>query len=611
MKRKPFEPNLNTPADQINEVEQYKLKHGLPGTLHEDFRNDLENDIGKEAEQIAKSHGIYLEFNRAGDTKNKEWMYMVRLANPSGGPVNREQYRVIDELSKKYTVSSVDGNPSIRLTTRQTFQFHWLSKKATLDLVKTMAENGMNSLNGCGDNTRNVMAEPMSRFSNDFNAVELGHKLGDYFQLPVEPFIKVFEIEPDKIRTPGETTGGKTFQYEKKLLNRKFKIAVSGVQRDNNGKLINVNGVEVRTNDLGIVPIIENDQVTKFQIYVGGGQGERNGKPSTAALSLPLCIVTENDLQRVCDAIVHVHADWGDRQNRHWARLKYVIKKMGIAWFREKVEGFLNEKLTLPIENYDPGPRVLNHGWQQQESNGKWAYGMFIENGRITDASPNGKLQSLIRHLMDSFNTEIIVTANQDLIFTNIEENDKAKFDAVLKEYNFGMRNNKEYSNLRKQSGACVGRDTCRLTYTDSEKFEPFLIDELEELGWGDLNESIGITGCERQCFRPSTKTIGLVGTGLDRYQFRFGGSVDTRYQGAPLMDSAGENIYLRMVPRDRIAPTIHELLKYYQSNKEADEDLGSFNRRIGNDALIAFFKENPNTSDLMEKPFNTSCVID
>lgn len=144
---------------------------------------------------------------------------------------------------------------------------------------------------------------------------------------------------------------------------------------------------------MGVAPIVENGKVTKFQTYVGGGQGERNGKPSLATLAQPLCIVTEAQLLKAMDAVVKVHQEWGDRQNRIWARLKFVIKKMGLAWYREQVQKLVDFPLGDPNLNHDYGPRHLHFGWHTQPDNGLLTYGAFIETGRISDASPNGKLK--------------------------------------------------------------------------------------------------------------------------------------------------------------------------------------------------------------------------
>ncbi len=607
MKRKPFDPTFNTPADKLCKEELNKIAAGsIAGNVKQDFADPSRDDIPWESEALAKSHGIYLEFNRAKEsTEAKEWIYMMRISIPGGGPLTREQYNVVHDLATKYC-KDPDGIPSVRLTNRQNIQFHWIRKQHALTVIKTLAESGLNTLNGCGDNTRNVMACPVSRFSTVLNANELAQKAGTYFQLPIEPFISVWEIDPTKIRKPGES-----FNYGAKLLNRKFKIGFAAVIEDASGKLVVDNCAEVLTDDMGIIPIINNGKVNKFQIYIGGGQGERNGKPSLACLGKPLCQVDEKNLLKVMDAVVKVHQQWGDRENRIYARIKFVVKKLGIDWYRDQVEQLIGFKLEQPIANLDIGSRHMHHGWIKQPSNGLWTYGAFIENGRLIDNSPNGKLMEMVHFIMNKYDVEFIITPNQDALFCNLKENQKQEFENDLKSFGYGKRNGKEYSNLRLRSGACVGRDTCRLTYTDSEKFEPFLIDELEALGWGDLTESIGITGCERQCFRPATKTIGLVGSGFNRYQMKLMGTEDGKNQGLPLLSEDGDSIYLKSIPRERVAQVIDVLIKFWQANKKPNEELGYFNRRVGQAAIIAHFKENSVTADLMTKTLVADCVIE
>lgn len=604
--KKSFSPNFNTPRQDFSKEELNKLaSNGVRGNLAQEFRGDTP-DLAWEAEALAKSHGIYLEFNRAVTGDPKEWMYMVRVSVPGGGPVTREQWRVVDELSDKYTVDP-QGNTSIRLTNRQNIQFHWIKKPGVIPLVKGLAEKGLYTLNGCGDNTRNVMGCPLSHYSDVFNARAWAHKTAEYFRLPVEPFIEIFAIDPKYLRKPDES-----FAYGPNLLNRKFKIAFSTVHRDaRTGKLVPDNCVELLTHDLSVAPIIVNGKVGAFQVYVGGGQGERNGKPSTATLGKPLAIVPEAQLMKVLDGVVAVHQKYGDRQNRFWARLKYVILKEGVDAFRDKVSAHVGFKLSLPEPTLDYGDRHLHFGWHEQPSNGLLAYGVFIENGRLADNSPNGRLKSMVRDCLNKYPVEFMITPNQDVLFTNIPKNSMKDFEAAVKNYGYGARNGKAYSALRLHSGACVGRDTCRLTYTDSEKFEPSLIDDLEKMGWGDMKESIGITGCERQCFRPATKTIGLVGSGLDRYQFKLFGDESGRHQGKPLMSSDGEKMYLRSVPREQVAVVIDTLFKFYKQSRKADEGLGAFHRRVGPDGLIRHLQENDATRPLMDKPAPTDCVLE
>ena len=604
-----FQPNFATKDADLSKEELNKLaSNGMRGQLSEEFRSDTP-DLSWESEQLAKSYGIYLEFNRAQTGREKDWNYMLRIAIPGGGAITGEQWLKLDELSERYT-KGPSSAPSIRLTTRQAVQFHWVKKEAVIPILQSLAESRLFTLNGCGDNVRNIMSCPLSDFSV-FDGNQLARKLARFFALPTEPLVQIFAIDPNYLRETNESSERtssdlKQFQYSPKLLNRKFKIAISGVQRDSKtGKWVADNCVELRTNDLGIAPVLEDEKLLGYQIYVGGGQGEKNGKPTLSVLSQPLAFVSEEELFPVLDAVVRVHQEWGDRQNRHWARLKYIIKKQGIAWYREQVEVTLGNrfKLNNPLENHDCGSRHLHHGWIAQPGSSLLSYGAFFENGRITDGSPNGKLKSMVRETVKKYPVHLTITPNQDLLFSNIPTQVKEAFEADLITFGYGKRNDTPYSKLRLHSGACVGRDTCRLAYTDSEKFEPFLIDELEKLGWGDLAESIGITGCERQCFRPGTKSIGLVGTGLNRYQFKLMGTEDARHQGRPLYSESFHGTYLQSVPRERIALVIDAFFRFYTQEKKTGESLGYFHQRIGEAGLISYLSQDSATADLFKIP--------
>ena len=589
-------PNLRTPREQLCKEELNKLNSGgFVGQLQQNFQDLSVEELVWESEALAKSHGIYLEFNRDKTGSAKEWVYMMRFSIAGGGPLSREQWRIFDEVSEQHTANQ-DGKPSIRLTTRQNIQFHWVRKKSVREIIQRIAEARYYTLNGCGDNTRNIMGCPLSQHSTLFDSNALAQKFGKYFQLPIEPHLQIFGIDPTHERTPDEH-----FHYAPNLLNRKFKIAFSSIHLDEaTGRYVPDNCVELRSDDLGIAPILDGNKVERFQVYIGGGQGERNGKPSFCALGKPLGIFHEKHLASGLDAIVQVHQEWGDRQNRHWARLKYVVHAKGVEWYREQVRARIGNVFDLPDENLDVGPRHLHHGWIRQPDNGLWTYGAFIENGRLIDG-PGGDLKKMVRHLMETYPAKLMVTPNQDLLFTDIPGDSKTQFEADMRRFGYGTRQGREYSTLRKASVACVGLPTCRLSYTDSELFLPELMDELDQRGWGQMAESIGISGCERQCSRPATKTIGWVGSGKDRYQLKLLGTEDARHQGDALTDGEGK-VFLRSVPREQVADVVEALFGNYQANRQEGEAMGYFHQRTGLPAIIAFLKQHPKTATLMEK---------
>ncbi|MGH9878067.1 MAG: hypothetical protein ACRD5H_10550, partial [Nitrososphaerales archaeon] len=252
---------------------------------------------------------------------------------------------------------------------------------------------------------------------------------------------------------------------------------------------------------------------------------------------------------------------------------------------------------------------------RQPDKDGFWCYGAFIENGRIIDGSPNGDLKSMVTHLMNNYRgIELFTTPNQHLLFSNISEELKEQFEKDMKKFGYGFHKidngngtSRPYSKLRMLSGACVGRNTCRLAYTDSEKFEPYLIDELEEK-WGGMAESVGITGCEKQCYRPATKTIGWIGSGLNLYELTLMGTEDARHQGEPLTDPDTGEQYLHFVPRKNVVTVTDTLFEYYVTNRSQEEvkpgGMGYFLRRLGARKIISYLKSNPNTADLMKKTF-------
>ena len=612
------EPLLRTPEDKLGKVERFKLNSNMArNDLYNEFRSADADSIQEEAEQIAKSHGLYLEYNRAKAGRDKDWMYMVRLPVPGGGPLNSQQWQILDDLSEE-TTAEHNIQPSMKLTTRQNIQFHWVRKPDVIHAIQTIAKTGYYTLNGCGDNARNVMGCPLSRHSDVYNAHAKAQFFGRYFRLPAEPHIEVFEIDPEHDLAP--KTPDDRYRYGKQLMNRKFKIAFSAVHRNEvTGGLEKDNCVEVRTNDVGVVPVVEGDAVTGYQVFIGGGQGEKNGKPTFATLGKPVGIFTEENLKNGLDAIAKVHEEWGDRKNRHWARLKYVVHEQGVPWYQDRIRG-LGAVFDEPDPAVEPGPRHLHFGWHTQPDNGKLARGLFIENGRLVNRMPgtngpgdrqpeyctNEQLKAMVRCLMDRFDCELMITPNQDLLFTNIEPSQKTAFDEAMKDFRYREPERGEVSRLRVLSGACVGLNTCRLSYTESEQFEPELLTEMERRGYGEMNESIGITGCERQCFRAGTKSIGWIGQGPNMYALKVGGSEDGRYQGTWLVgeEHDGEQkMYLRQCKRERVPDVTQALFDYYLSNRQGEaEDMGAFHRRVGAQAIIDWLKRNEQTADLMEK---------
>ncbi|MDG6908283.1 MAG: hypothetical protein JRN20_21140 [Nitrososphaerota archaeon] len=292
-----IKPNLRTAPEDLSSTEKAKITtDGLrrvvrdvrsPANLSYQLRDTTFQEVAELAEILEKSYGVYLEYNRALTGDEYDWMYMLRITLPGGGPITRKQWQILDDVASKYTeTDNYTGKrlPSLRLTTRQNIQLHWVRKKNLVDSVREIAESGFYTINGCGDNVRNTMSCPLGHFSKVFNSNAWAQKVGRYFRLPTAAYMEIFAIDPKYLREGDNVSGaedsslGHHFAYGSNLLNRKFKIAFSGIIYDEKTTSYRQeNCVEVRTNDIGIVPILENDKVTRMQVYIGGSQGEKSG----------------------------------------------------------------------------------------------------------------------------------------------------------------------------------------------------------------------------------------------------------------------------------------------------------------------------------------------
>ena len=607
-----FNPILRTPLDQHNKVEVIKRRGLKAAPLEERLGDAAIEDVIDELKEQTKPLGLYVQtlrdpetgklLNDFTGTNKKQRMFMVRVTIPGGGIITPEVYLLFDRLANEYT-RNPDGVPSLRPTTRQNIQFHYVPLDKIKPLIQGIAQSGFIPLNGCGDNTRNVIACPVSIYSNVYNANANAQKFGSFFRLDEEPFFQVFEIHPSDY--PKEHRLDR-FNYGPQKLNRKFKINLSAGEVDpETGEWVPDNCVEAKTSDIGIGPIYRDGRVEAYQIHVGGGQGEIHRLPTTSAMALPLGIFPEERLQESLDAIVALHMELGDRKNRHWARLKYTLyglceddkkddKAEGLKIFREMIKERIGP-FEDPDPNYDFGEIKLHHGWMNQPSNGLLSYGLFLFGGRIING-PNGRIKDMLRFLMENYDIKMMISPNQNPIITNIRPEEKEKFEKDLASFGY-QHTYGEKDELKRNSVACVGLPTCPLAFTHSETYLPVLIKQLEELGWGHLKTRLGISACDAQCSRPATKEYGLVGIGKNLYMFKL--MADGREQGMPVIDSKGNHFLKRVHPND--VPTVLDaLFSFYFNNRLPDEQAGAFHRRVGMDHIIKHLKTNRATEALM-----------
>lgn len=602
---------------KISKDEQNKNVNGLLGGYK--LRNELNDfekpDIDKTVQINIKSHGIYLQTDRdALRNKTKEFTFMIRIPFWGGGNITSSEYLEISKLANKYSSNQFD-KPSLRLTTRQGIQLHRVTKKNLFPIVKKLSEINQLTLNGCGDNTRNPTASPIK--SNIFDATALAEKLGSYFRLPVDEHLQIFGIKNTFHKRENK------YKYDNTGLPRKFKIGIAGAYIEQNSKnIIRDDSPDVKTNDLGIVPIIKYKKVTGFQLYIGGGLGQKNGKITFALLGVPLgSVKNEKELILVIEGIINEWSLLGDRKNRHWARLKNVLLKKGqiienisteeilssekkrlkaqingANWFRDRLrkKGIKIHKSIIQ----NPGEQLRHHGWLKQYD-GKFTFGLWIENGRIIDSKEN--IKSMIDEIVQIIQPNIRLTCFQDLLFIDINENNKLKLENILKKYKYQFP-----SELKRKSLACVGLPTCSLSIADSERYFGPLINELEKRGLSNIeNLSIGISGCERHCSKNIRHPISIEGKGLGFYQLKLMFGKQGRNLLAKDLIYKGKK-YLRLISDKDLPNLIKLLVDNYQANRLPKEtEIGLFHKRIGSKGVIELIKNNSTLNHLLEKTYD------
>lgn len=554
----------------------HHLRHPLIAELQTDARN-----LPEEAIQILKFHGSYQQDNRDNRAKGqeKDYQFMLRTRSP-GGFIPAQLYEALDELSETY------GNHTLRATTRQGFQIHGIVKQNLKTVMAAIIHSMGSTLGACGDLNRNVMAPPAPYVNRpDYvYAQEYANRIADlltpqtgaYYEiwLDGEKFLSAEEHPEVKAARQRNTNGTNLDDDEEPIygqyyMPRKFKIAVT-VPGDNS--------IDLYTQDVGLVVILDDqDELQGFNVFVGGGMGRTHKKEETfARIADPLGFVAKEDVYDLVKAIVATQRDYGDRQQRRHARMKYLVNDWGIDKFRSVVEQYFGKSVApsrpLPEFKYED-----YLGWHEQ-GDGQLFLGISIENGRVFD---NGKLQlkSALSQITKQYHLPMRLTANHNLIIYNIQPSDKAAIQGILN--NAGVLAETEIDPLVRYAMACPALPTCGLAIAESERAIPGIIDRIRALlNKLDLKEEhfvIRMTGCPNGCARPYMAELGFVGIKPTSYQLWLGGSSNqTRLA----------RTFLEVMPIDELEATLEPLLVFFKQKGKTAESFGDFCDRIGFDAL-------------------------
>ena len=536
--------------------ETFKINsHHLRGSIAADLADATTGNISEESNQLSKFHGLYMQDDRdkrnalkkEGKEKAFAFMCRVRLA---GGKATAKQWLVLDKLADDI------ASPSLRLTTRQTFQFHGVVKGNIKKLIKGMHQALLDSIAACGDVNRNVMAPPNPERSEILEQVYKDAADWSSYALPkTRAYHEIFldeelvaggepEIEP---------------MYGDTYLPRKFKTGFA---------IPPSNDVDIFSQDLGYIAIVEDGKLAGYNVTVGGGLGMSHGNAETfPRLADLLGFIPADKVNEVGAAVLTTQRDYGDRTNRKHARLKYTIQDRGIEWFRGEVQKRISFQLE-PARPFNFTTIEDPFGWHEC-TDGTWFYGLHILSGRIKDV-PGWPMKTALREIAGIHEGDFRLTPSQNVTISGVSAAKKAEIQAILEKH--GLSHENERSGIRLNALSCVALPTCGLALAESERDLPSILGKfetvLDEAGLRDDAISLRITGCPNGCCRPYLAEIGFVGKAPGKYALYLG----AKYNGTRL-----NRLFSPSITIDAAVETLAPIIKRYAKERQEGEGFGDF----------------------------------
>ena len=503
-------------AEQQNLSSTERIKQAsdnLRGTLAESLQNEVTGNIYEDDVALVRFHGMYVQDDRdrreerAQKKLERLYSFMIRLRLP-GGYISAQQWMDLHHIAGEHSTGV------IKITTRQTIQLHGVLKSDVKPTLKEFNQADLTTLATCGDINRNVLCT-----SNPVQSklhAEIFEYAKEIDQLLLPKTNAYYEIWLDQEKLADRSSEEDPL-YQDRYMPRKFKIAIAIPPN---------NDVDILTNDIGLIAIIENDQLLGFNIAIGGGMSATHGNAENyARLATVIGFVeTKEKVLKTVYEILTIQRDYGNRSDRKLARLKYTVDRLGIDWWKEELERRTGFKMEA-AKPYQFDTRNDYYGWQQ-DNLGKWHYTLFIENGRILD-DENIALKSALYEVAKTNKTSFVFTCNQNMIVADVSDEDKAGIDKILQDFNIISHTNNA-SVIRKNAMACVAFNTCPLALAEAQRYMPSLLSKIETILEKHSLQKEGIimrmTGCPNGCARPYAAEVGFIGTAYGRYNLHIGG---------------------------------------------------------------------------------------
>jgi sulfite reductase (NADPH) hemoprotein beta-component len=549
------------------------LKQRIPtlaGNIAATLNDPALEKFSEDDEQFIKFHGIYQQDDRDLRKTGKKWLVMIRGRIP-GGVMTSNQWKVFDDLATEY------GNNTLRVTTRQSIQFHGVVKKGLGPLIKRINESLLSTLAACGDVNRNITASPTPATTRARDEVIKDAYLVTEALAPKTPAYHSIWVDNVQLNLDApENTSFTDPLYGQTYLPRKFKTSFV---------IPPSNDMDVFTNDLGFIAVVEGDKLLGYNLAVGGGLGRSHGNDQTyTRLADVIGFFTRDRLVDVAKAVLTIHRDFGDRTNRKHARLKYVVAERGVEWMTAEVNRRTNGALT-GVRRFEFTSTGDTYGWHRAVDGSDFLT-LFVQTGRIKDVEGHA-MKTALRQVAEKFpHVEFRLSANQNVILANVPPADRAGIDALLASH--GVKTSNQTTILHAASMACPSMPTCGLGLAESERALPGIINRIEkltaELGLASEEIIIRSTGCPNGCARPYNCDVGLVGKARGKY---------TLFLGGRLLGDRLNFIYKDMVPEEDVAATLAPVFAYFKQAREPNETLGDFCLRKGTEDLAAYAEAN------------------
>lgn len=553
--------DLSSPVERLHSNEQLKLRSRyLRGTLEQSLADPVSASIAADDALLTKFFGVYQQDDRDQREERRVsrleplYQFMVRVRLP-GGVCTAEQWLALDAQAR------ATANGELRLTTRQTFQFHGVLKHNLPRHIQGLVATGLDTIAACGDDNRNVICTSNPLFSQAHAQATLTARTLSERLMPRTGAYRELLLQ-ERAQRPAQENEEPL--YGPTYLPRKFKIAIA---------VPPCNDVDIYAHDLGFVAIVEHGAIIGYNVLVGGGMGMTHKVPATfPRLSSVAGFCDAADIGEVAEHTMCIQRDFGDRLDRAHARFKYTIEDRGVDWFRQELARRLGKPLS-PARDYHFDSNGDRYGWRQGEG-GRWHCTLFIRNGRIAD-SPAAPLMTTLREIARQVPVTFALTTNQNVTLAGVSEADRARIEELLRAG--GLEAIAIPKTLERNAMACVALPTCGLAMAESERYLPSLLSKIDvimnEVGLAGAPITIRMSGCPNGCSRPFLAEIGLVGKAPGKYNLYLGGTLRGERLNALYRENIGEQ---------QILDTLRSLLAAYASQRLAAECFGDFLVRTG-----------------------------